>query len=113
MARSANPSAVPTASAASGPEPVLVDVQDPHAHRADLQREREHTAGTGLVGRWGVPGPAAEAGTAQVRLQDRPPRVDGVDTGPFAELELQALQPPGVRVGTGDGAADLPRPRPG
>lgn len=59
------------------------------------------------MGRWGVPGPATEASTAQLRLEDRLPRVDGVHTGPFAEFELQALQLPGVRVGTGNGAANL------
>ena len=103
------PARTSTAPAGIGAEPVLVDVQDPHADRADLQREREHAAGPGLVGRWGVrrasgrsrhrrgppPGPAAARRMASTQ-------------GPSPRSNCRPSSSPGVRVGTGDGAADLP-----
>src|SRR5829696_7278814 len=73
---------------------------------APVIREGKNAAHSVLVSSEAVCGPAADAGASHIVLQDGLARRNRIQTGAFAEVELEVLKSPGVSVGAGQGAAD-------
>ena len=94
-------SSIPGQRARAGAE----HVEHPESGRADLQRKREDRAHTLIVRRRRVRRPPVRRPVHQIWHKDRPARRERVDARPFAEDELEFLDPFAGRVG---GRRDAP-----